>query len=209
MASFKDMMNSLHESAIIKDAADAGAIEINSKREFVPSEGFDLVLAYEGDVNSQVVTFLIPKFFESHTLGLCTHKKIRWSNIEAKTEGINDLETIRKDSDPMQLSWTVPPEAFIKAGKLEVSISFYDFDENGIPAFVWNTPVFDGFSVGESTAYVGMELPTAEGKKPLNKAPAKNEVLFIDVENRNVVAPVGYNYIVGNYGDIGVSTVHF
>ena len=118
MASFEELITSLHgsKSEILRDTDDS-FIEIDSKREFIPSDNFNLVLAYEGDVNSQVVTFKMPKIFENHSLGQCAHKKIRWSNVEAKTEGITDLKLSKLDTDFMELTWTAPPEAFVKAGK--------------------------------------------------------------------------------------------
>ena len=218
MVTFEDMLKNLHKEAgvSLEDAdvyVDAEGvktiktIKITSDRQFEVPEGYNTILAYEGDINSQIVTFELANKHEGHLLAACEFKKLRWSNQSARTEGISDLKLTSEPNDPMILTWTVPPEAFVKAGKLEISISFYDFDK-GLPAFAWNTPIFDGFSVGETTQYVGIGLNSTETLPPA-KRPAKNEILFIDVENRNIVAPAEYNYVVGNYGDKGVSTVHF
>ena len=211
MATFEDMLKELHNKAgaSLVDTESLKAIKITAERQFVVPEGYNTVLAYEGDINSQIVTFELADTHEGHLLSACEFKKLRWSNSSAKTEGVSDLKLVNTQDDTMTLTWTVPPEAFIKAGELEISISFYDFDTNGFPAFAWNTPVFKGFSVGESTQSVGIDLRTPTTEAPTRKTPAKNEILFVDVENRNIVAPVGYNFVVGNYGDMGVSVVHF
>ena len=39
--------------------------------------------------------------------------------------------------------------------------------------------------------------------------PAKDEILTIDNETRQIIAPVGYNNIVCNCGDIGVASIYF
>lgn len=218
MVTFEDMLKNLHKEAgaSLEDAdvyVDAEGvktiktIKITADRQFEVPEGYNTILAYEGDINSQIVTFELANKHEGHLLAACEFKKLRWSNQSARTEGISDLKLASESNDPMILTWTVPPEAFIKAGRLEIAISFYDFDE-GLPAFAWNTPIFDGFSVGETTQYVGIGLNSTEILPPA-KRPAKNEILFVDVENRNIVAPAEYNYVVGNYGDKGVSIVHF
>lgn len=209
MATFEDMLKELHNNAgaSLEDAEGSKTIKITADRQFVIPEGYNTILAYEGDINSQIVTFELANKHEGHLLAACEFKKLRWSNQSARTEGISDLKLTSESNDPMILTWTVPPEAFIKAGRLEIAISFYDFDE-GLPAFAWNTPIFDGFSVGETTQYVGIGLNSTEILPPA-KRPAKNEILFVDVENRNIVAPAEYNYVVGNYGDKGVSIVHF
>lgn len=224
MSSFENLLKELHNNGMISDSdkvvvinpsteeetTQTAAIEITNKRQFIIPEDYNLVLAYEGDINSQIVTFSLPKFHENHELALCKNKKLLWNNVSAKTEGVSDLillENSSSEDTTIKVSWIVPPEAFVRAGQLEISISFYDFGTNGI-AFAWNTPVFKGFSVGESNQYVGIGLNSPEALPPA-KRPAKNEILFVDVENRNIVAPAEYNYVVGNYGDKGISTVHF
>jgi hypothetical protein len=39
--------------------------------------------------------------------------------------------------------------------------------------------------------------------------PAKNEILFIDKDTKNIVAPQDYNNIICNYGDVGIANVYF
>jgi hypothetical protein len=65
MANFDTLLSGLHDNAILKDEAlnsDDGAkyITINSKRQFEVPVGYNTVIAYEGDVNSQIITFDCP-----------------------------------------------------------------------------------------------------------------------------------------------------
>jgi hypothetical protein len=39
--------------------------------------------------------------------------------------------------------------------------------------------------------------------------PAKDEILTINKETRAILAPMGYNNTICNYGDIGVASVYF
>jgi hypothetical protein len=84
---------------------------------------------------------------------------------------------------------------------LEIAISIYDIKEN-IIAFSWNTASCKDFSIGES--FVHVEEVWQNGEMP-----ASNEILHIDVEKRQIIAPDGYNTTVCNYGDIGTSKVFF
>jgi hypothetical protein len=45
--------------------------------------------------------------------------------------------------------------------------------------------------------YVGIEMP------------AKDEILTIDKDTKNIIAPFGYNNVFCNYGDVGVTELHF
>jgi hypothetical protein len=128
MATFEDMLAKLHGdgSAFLNDTNDF--IKVDLQRKFIVPEGYDTVLAYEGDINSQIVSFELPLNYEGHNLSSCKYKKIRWKNLASGTEGINSLSILEYDAANLFLQWVVPPEAFVKAGTIEISISFYDFD---------------------------------------------------------------------------------
>ena len=48
-----------------------------------------------------------------------------------------------------------------------------------------------------------------KGQISAYKAPAKNEILTIYEEGRNIVAPPDYNFVIANFGDMNTSIVHF
>lgn len=200
MAGFDELLQDLHNDGSTITMRDTeNAIEITTQRQFNVPEGFDTVIGYEGDINSQIITFKHPESYEGHPLSKCDVKELRWYNTSAGIEGTSELTSGENNT----LIWQVPREVLSKAGTIELAISFYDYDkkDNKI-AFAWNTPVFNRLSVGASVTNVG--LGTVE-----NKMPAKDEILFIDLETRNIIAPKAYNYVIGNLGEEGCSFVYF
>lgn len=203
MASFDEMIKSLHDNkgTLADDGLSVdpkGVITINDKRQFIPSTNFNPVIGYEGDVNSQIITFDLPATIEGHDLTKCGNKIIKWSNLQNGLEGRSKLEPVSEVTEGRQyLQWRVEPDVFAKAGTIQITISFYDKDSSGKVAFQWNTASFSGLSVAATDQGVGFFEP------------AENEILFISEETRRIIAPQGYNNVVGNYGDIGVSNVYF
>ena len=204
MANFDDILKNLHDSATLEDTEILTPIVVTSNRTFEVPNGYNLILAYAGDVNSQIVTFQFPKFHEKHDLSKCQKKKIKWKNLTSGTEGRSNLKVIDDSSeDKWTASWEVPPEIMTAASVIEIGISLYDiYPDSNLIAFSWNTATFRGFSVSESFSEVGDVWD--EGYYP-----AKNEILNISVDNRNIVAPSGYNSVIANFGDIGISKVFF
>jgi hypothetical protein len=92
----------------------------------------------------------------------------------------------------------VPSDAFTQAGALEIAITFYDLDDDFKLAFSWNTPSYTGLSIGKT-----METTS------ITNFPPKDEILVIDKETKNIVAPKGYNNVICNYGDVGMANVYF
>ena len=190
-------------------------IVINKQRQFEIPAGFNTTIAYEGDVNSQIVTFSCPLYAEGYDLSLCNNKKIRWCNLSSGIEGSNNLTKVdNDDKSRLFLRWDVPPEAFTRSGVLQLSISLFDSD-GGRLVFSWNTPQLSSLIVGETLNRVGdfmVEDSTGEdGNSTTEKIylPAKNEILTIDIDTRKIIAPTNYNRVVGNYGDSGTSIVYF
>lgn len=204
MASFDALLNNLHGLGTKTQTLDNdGAIEITPQRQFNVPKEYNTVLAYAGDVNSQIVTFLFPLRHENHELMQCTNKKLKWRNISSGTEGTSDLKASRmtEDEQHWEAEWEVPPEIMTQAGTLEIAISLYDIVNNKI-GFSWNTSVYKGFSIGETFTEVGTYWDE-------EKLPAANEILIINVDTRMIVMPKGYNTVIANYGDIGISKIFF
>ena len=204
MANFDTILENLHTNSQVTDT-DSSVITITPQRTFDVPADFNTTLGYAGDVNSQVVTFILPKSHEGHDLSLCNKHRLKWKNLANGVEGNNDLTTIKNDTIDKDTSWAatweVPPEAMTQAGTLEIAISIFDIKDN-IVAFSWNTASYKGFTIGES--FVHVEDIWSSGVMP-----AKNEILHVDIEGRQIVAPAGYNKTICNYGDIGTSKVFF
>lgn len=197
MANFDELLSGIHDSVADTLTAQSNIIVIDSKRQFNPVD-FDTVIAYEGDINSQIITFQLPKTHENHELAGCTDKILKWKNLVSGIEGTFKLKPISvdEDSEHLYLQWEVAPEAFSEAGNIEISISFYDYIGEAL-VFSWNTGIYSELSVGKSNAAVGYNLP------------AKNEILMIDKDTKQILAPAEYNNTICNFGDVGVSTVYF
>lgn len=202
MANFDEMIKSLHDDkgSLADDGLlvdPKGIITINDKRQFIPSTNFNPVIGYEGDVNSQIITFDLPATVEGHELTECKNKIIKWSNLQNGLEGRSKLEQVGEVTEGRQyLQWRVEPDVFVKAGTIQIAISFYDTEGDKI-AFQWNTASFSGLSVAANASDIGFFEP------------AENEVLFISEETRRIIAPQGYNNVVCNYGEAGVSKIYF
>ena len=216
MATFDDMLADLHGGAALQDnVTDSENIVVinTATRTFEYPEKFNKVIACEGDVNSQIITFAVPVVYEGHRLASCGHKIIKWKSKES--EGVCDLAFAEEvlpeklSSTHMGLSWIVPPEAFTKAGTIEISIAFYDLDDNNKIGFSWNTTTDSSLTVLPSHQKVGTILKVdIDDEEPIT-LPSESEILVIDVDNRRIVAPAGYNYTFANYGDIGTSCIYF
>lgn len=200
MANFDEILAGLHANAVLSDSEDKTII-ITQERTFSVPSGYNTTLGYVGDVNSQIVTFTLPKYHEGHDLSQCAKKKLLWKNLSSGTEGTENL--IIKESledETWTAAWEVKPEVMTQAGAIEIAISIYDIIDDKL-AFSWNTATFNGFKIAESFTHIGTDLDTI-------KLPAKDEILNIEVATRNIVAPKGYNFTFCNYGDIGISTIY-
>lgn len=207
MADFNFLLAQLHgdnvPSAPIAVEQDEYII-INKDRTFTLPEGFSKIIAYEGDVNSQIVSFICPATSEGHDLAQCGEKRLRWRNSASGNEGSSKLKMEPNDDSTMVLRWEIPSEAFTKAGDLSFSISIFDV-VNGKIAFSWNTPSYAGLSVGRTLESVGYNI--AEGGNEY--IPPRDEVLIINTDTRAIVAPTDYNSTFCNYGDVDSSIVYF
>lgn len=197
---FDALISSLHNNTarLEDDITTEKVIRINEKRQFAPGSQFDTVIAFEGDINSQIITFECIKQYDSHDLSACDKKILKWKNLKSGNEGTFSLITqVPQDSNTFYLSWEVAPDACTEAGTLEISIEFCDFDIENKKVFSWNTSSYKGLSIGSSIASVNFEFPP------------RDEILVINKESRSIVAPSDYNNTVCSYGDIGVAKVYF
>lgn len=199
---FNDILANIHDSGTainMQDtpgANDSNYIEINSKRQFIPSSDFDTVIAYEGDINTQIVTFKCAKTYDGHDLSACDGKIIRWKNLKSGVEGVSVLTS--SPATDLILIWEVPADACTIAGAIEISIEIYDLNGSGKKVYSWNTASYNGLSIGKSMNSVAVG----------NTIPA-DKILLIDADTKKIIAPVGYNNTICNYGEKGFVEVYF
>ena len=193
--SFDELLANLHQGSALIDE-EQKSITINDKREFVIPEGYNTIIAYEGDVNSQIITFDLPKLHEGHNLADCGNKILYWKNLSSGIEGKFKLKQVSAQDSRLILQWNVSPDAFTQAGAIEISISIYDVYNNRI-AFAWNTSSFSKLSVAKTMGSIGSEFPP------------RDEILTINDETREIVPPINYNNTIAFQGDKGISKVYF
>ena len=200
MVNFDSLLESLHGGeSRLKDNRDGdkNIIIVDDRRKFQPSSDFNTTIAYQGDINSQIITFKLPRFHDEHDLSGCEFKEIKWKNLSNNQEDTSSLKINGEVQEKyFYVTWEAPPEMCSAAGKVEVSISMYD-KVDGYIAFSWNTASYSGLSIGASTASISHTFPT------------KSEILVINKETKNIVAPVGYNNTICTMGDIGIAHVYF
>jgi hypothetical protein len=122
---------------------------------------------------------------------------LRWKNLANGAEGVSILHPVSGGATGRALYvWEVPSDACANAGWVEVSISFYDKEEDRL-AFSWNTASYSDLKVEKTMSSVGINMP------------ALDDILLIDEETRSIIAPAGYNNTICNYGDIGVAEIYF
>lgn len=196
MADFDSLLSGLHETKVGGEvlAGESADLVVNTKRQFSAAEDFDTIIGYEGDINSQIIVIEMPATHAGHQLSLCDHKELKWKNLSNSAEGTSTLTA--KSGSSALYEWEVPADIMAAAGAIEIYISFYDIVEGRL-AFAWNTASYSGLSVGKTMGSVS------------SYRPARDEILVIDEETHNIIAPAGYNNIVGNFGEAGVSNIYF
>jgi hypothetical protein len=199
MANFDSLLSGLHEGVggAIR-AGESADLIVNIKRQFSAAADFNTVIGYEGDINSQIIVIELPETHAGHQLSLCGNQELKWKNLSNGAEGISTLTT--KGESKTLYEWQVPADIMAAAGSIEIYISFYDkvgTEPNAQIAFAWNTASYSGLSIGKTMSSVGSHYP------------ARDEILLIDEETRNIIAPTGYNNTICNYGDLGMSEVYF
>lgn len=207
MANFNSLLKQLHggqaEGPVVTEMDNC--ITIDNNRKFILPEDFNTTIAYEGDVNSQIITFKCPKIYEGHDLSQCDTKRLRWMNEKGGREGSSVLQSENGDDSTFLLKWEAPAEAFNHAGTLNISITLSDYVDGKL-AFSWNTAALKSLQVGETLDRVGEKI---NQENFLEYMPAKDEILTIDTETRQINAPVNYATTFCNYGDNGTSVVYF
>lgn len=196
---FSSLISGLHNTVHIDEYDEqTNLLIVDNKRQFSTTPDFNTMIAYEGDINSQLITIQCPRKHDNHDLSLCNHKELRWKNMASGIEGISTLNKITPESEAKNfyMQWEVPADACTQAGTLEISVSIYDKESNQI-VFSWNTAKYTGLTIGGSLESVGFEFPP------------KDEILIIDRDTKSIIAPVGYNNTICNYGEIGVAEVYF
>jgi hypothetical protein len=99
MTNFDELLQNLHDGAGTELVDDSAAIVINERRQFEIPADYNTIIAFEGDVNSQIITFEIPQKHENHELSKCKYKQLRWKNLTSGLEGKSTLKIINDENN--------------------------------------------------------------------------------------------------------------
>lgn len=110
----------------------------------------------QGDHNSEIYTFEIPKLVEGHDMSLCNRVEIHYNNVSSdkvyKNEDIYyvpDLRVSETDPEKLTFSWLISGNATKYAGALAFRVRFCCIDEKGKYTYKWHTDIFKGVTVSD------------------------------------------------------------
>lgn len=120
----------------------------------------------QGDHNSEVYTFEIPKTVDGHDMTLCNRVEIHYINIDgnkpsSRSTGIytvTDLQAKKDDQTRLVCSWTISSKATKYAGPLNFVIRFLCVTEEEVETeygpevtrtidYAWSTAIFKDISI--------------------------------------------------------------
>lgn len=98
------------------------------------------------DHNSEIFTFILPRFIEGHDMMKSTKAEVHYINIAASGANtykglyeMSDLQIAPDDENKVICSWQISRNATQYAGILNFMVRFYCVDDEGNYVYVWNT----------------------------------------------------------------------
>lgn len=115
------------------------------------------LIIIQGDHNSQVYTFDIPRYVDGHDMTLCNLVQVHYINTDG-TNSMNrntgvyevlDLQISPEDPNVCVCSWLISQEATKFVGRLSFTLRFACMDGTKL-TYNWNSTVYDGVTVATS-----------------------------------------------------------
>lgn len=114
------------------------------------------LMLMQGDHNSEIYTFEIPKVIEGHDMSLCNRVEVHYNNISGNkldkssdVYTVTDLSVAETDPEKLLFSWLLSGNATKYAGALAFRVRFCCIDENGAYTYKWHSGTFKKVSVSE------------------------------------------------------------
>lgn len=116
----------------------------------------------EGDHNSEIFTFELPRYIEGHDMKLCTAVKVHYNNIGESVDeetgetivkensGVADLTDLRvnpEKTDTVICSWTIKRKATRLDGMMDFLIQYLCAEPDGTVTYEWHTDFFTDVTV--------------------------------------------------------------
>ena len=110
----------------------------------------------QGDHNSEIFTFELPKTVEFHDMNLCNKVEIHYINVAADKTGtstdvyiVEDFAPAEDDINAYAFSWRISDNATKYAGTLNFRIRFACTDGQGNYNYRWHTDIFKGITIAD------------------------------------------------------------
>lgn len=137
-------------------ADDESRFVINPSTRQIEKVGREPNILIQGDHNSEVYTFELPRYIEGHDMMLCNRIYVHINNIDAETKEENedlaemyDLMPDEDNPDIVSSSWTIRRESVQKVGILSFAIEYQCVDEDGEITYEWHTDIYSDVEVRE------------------------------------------------------------
>jgi hypothetical protein len=140
--------------AHIHNVYDTGkCFEINGISRFIKETSPTKLVLVQGDHNSEIITFKMPRYIDGHDMLLCNKIRVHYINVDTKTNDssadiydVTDLALCEDCEDEVTFTWTVEAPATKYAGSLAFVIKFECVEEGNI-LYQWNTAKYIGINV--------------------------------------------------------------
>ena len=110
----------------------------------------------QGDHNSEIYTFEIPRMVEGHDMSFCSQIRIHYNDVASDKANeskdvytVNNMQIDMVETDKISFSWLISGNATKYAGLLSFRIQFLCFDESGSITYKWHTEIFKGITVSD------------------------------------------------------------
>lgn len=112
---------------------------------------------YQGDHNSERITFEIPRYIEGHDMIECNKTRIHYTNTSSNKVDISadfyepiDVQVYLGDENVVIFSWEVSGNATVYDGTLTFSVRLYCMQDDGTVDYSWGTDIFSSIKILKS-----------------------------------------------------------
>ena len=137
------------------DVYDTGKhFEINGISRFIKETSDTKLVLVQGDHNSEVITFQMPRYIDGHDMLLCNKIRVHYINLDTKTNDksadiyeVTDLALCEEcEDETLTFTWKIEAPATKYSGSLAFLIKFECTEGENI-LYQWNTAKYVGVNV--------------------------------------------------------------
>ena len=112
----------------------------------------------QGDHNSEIFGFSIPRYVEKHDMSLCNVVEIHYFNVSTATQEkesgiytVQDLQIDPGNEENVIFSWLISNGATTLEGALHFLVRFKCVENDGTVSYAWNTGFFNNMMVSKGS----------------------------------------------------------